>query len=94
MELTLYIKEGEELKALKVPQYVVKDLLRDRLSQSELDRINRFADKVNHPLVFKAGSVVVDFQTKEARCFQSGLNVADLEPTWRVEVEKMQLENY
>ncbi len=30
MELDLYIKEGEQFKVLKVPQYVVKDLVRDR----------------------------------------------------------------
>lgn len=60
MELTLYLKEGDALRSLIVPTYVVKDLLRDRLSKSELDRIDRFAKKTSNQNIFKAGSVVVD----------------------------------
>lgn len=87
MDLSLYVKEGEQLKVLKVPQYVVKDLLRDRLSKSEVDRIHRFAEKTKSPRVFKPKSVIVDFSAKTAQCFQAGLNVTDLEPTWDVKVE-------
>ena len=94
MELDLYIKEGEGLKFLKVPLYVIKDLLRDRLSKSELDRINRFSEPTKEPQVFGPGSVVVDFSTKTARCFQAGLRVNDLEPTWKVRVEPLTLNNY
>ncbi|MDP3698003.1 MAG: hypothetical protein Q8R47_00295 [Nanoarchaeota archaeon] len=94
MDVTLYVKEGGALKVLKVPVYVVRDLLRDRLGQSELNRINRFAEKSATPKVFKPGSVVVDFSNKTATCFQAGLNLKYLEPTWKVNVEKVTLENY
>ena len=94
MDLNLYVKEGEGLKVLKVPQYVVKDLIRDRLSKSEIDRIHRFAEKTKTPEVFKPGSVVVNFSSKTATCFQARLNIEDLEPTWDVKVEKVGLENY
>src|SRR3990167_9510085 len=87
MELSLYLKEGEQLKVLKVPHYVVKDLVRDRLSKSEIDRIHRFAEKTKVPSKFKPKSVVVDFSSRTALCFQAGLNVTDLEPTWNVKVE-------
>ena len=85
MELNLYIKEGEEFKHLKVPTFVVKNLLCDRLSNSELDRIQRFAEKTDKPDIFKAGSVVVNFEKKAAECFQSGLRLKDLDLTWDVE---------
>lgn len=94
MELNLYIKEGEELKYLKVPIFVVKNLLRDRLSNSELNRIQRFAEKTNKPEIFKAGSVVVDFEKRTAQCFQSGLRLKDLDVTWDVEEKQMNLLNY
>ncbi len=94
MELNLYIKEGEQLKLLKVPAYVVKNLLKDRLSQSELDRINRFCVPIEKPNFFSAGSVVVDFSNKTAKCFQAGLKIEYLEPTWDVKVETMSLNNY
>jgi len=94
MELSLYIKDGEKLKVLKVPHYVVKDLVRDRLSKSEIDRIHRFAEKTKTPKTFRSGSVVVDFSSRTAQCFQVGLNIADLEPTWDVKVEEVTLENY
>ena len=77
-----------------VPPYVVKDLLRDRLSNSEISRIHRLAEKTKNPAVFKPGSVVVDFNTKTAQCFQAKLNLEYLEPTWKVQVEEMGLENY
>ena len=94
MELSLYVKEGEGLKVLKVPQYVVKDLLRDRLSKSELNRINRLAEKTPEPKVFKSKSVIVDFSSKTARCFDARLNLEHLEPTWNVQTEKVTLGNY
>ena len=94
MDLSLYVKEGENLKLLKVPQFVVKDLLRDRLTNSEIARIHRAAEKTKKPAVFKAGSVVVDFEHKTAQCFQAKLNLEYLEPTWKVQVEEMGLENY
>ena len=94
MDVSLYLKEGEQIKVLKVPKYVVRDLLRDRLSKSELDRINRFAEKISMPSVFKAGSVIVDFNSKTAQCFQAGLDVKNLEPTWDISVEKVGLGNY
>ncbi len=94
MDVTLYVKEGAGLKVLKVPVYVVRDLLRDRLGQSELNRINRFAEKTNHPKTFKPGSVVIDFSNKTATCFQAGLKLEYLEPTWKVQTEKVTLENY
>lgn len=94
MELQLYVKEGEALKVLQVPQFVVKDLLRDRLSPSEVNRIHRLAEPVMVPETFKPGSVVVDFSAKTAQCFQSGLNLSMLEPTWKVTTEAMTLGNY
>ena len=94
MDVNLYVKEGDELKLLKVPRYVVRDLLRDRLSKSEVERIHRLAEKTLLPDVFKAGSVVADFRSKTAQCFQAGLNVKNLEPTWSVMVEKVGLGNY
>ncbi len=94
MNLHLYLKEENQFRFLEVPSYVVKDLLRDRLSSSELARIDRFAEKVDTPDVFKAGSVVVDFSKKTAECFQAGLNIPSLEPTWDVRIERMKLENY
>lgn len=87
MDLKLYVKEENELKFLEVPVYVIKDLLRDRLSESEIKRIHRFAEKIKTPVQFKPGSVVVDFSNKTAQCFQSGLNIADLEPSWNVKNE-------
>lgn len=94
MELSLYIKEGEQLKSLKVPVYVVRDLLRDRLSKSEVDGIHRFAEKTRTPKTFKPGSVLVDFGARTAQCFQAGLKIVDLEPTWNVQVEEVTLEDY
>ena len=94
VELALYIKEGEGYKHLLVPLYVVRDLVRDRLSDSELDRIRRLAQTVEKPEQFKAGSVLIDFSERKAVCFQAGLNVKDLEPTWTVEINQMSLDNY
>lgn len=94
MDVTLYVKEEEGVKVLQVPKQIVRDLLRDRLSQCEVGRIHRLARKTKQPAVFKPGSVLVDFSTKEAQCFQAGLNMKDIEPTWEVQVEKMGLENY
>ncbi len=94
MDLSLYVKEGEWVKVLKVPKYVVRDLLRDRLSRSEINRINRLAEKTSMPQTFKAGSVIVDFNTKTAQCFQAGLHVKNLESTWDILVEKVGIENY
>lgn len=94
MDVNLYLKEGDLLKVLRVPQYVVRDLLRDRLSQSEISRIHRLAEKTKTPDVFRPGSVVVDFNEKIAHCFQAKINVANLEPTWEVQVEKVTLESY
>ena len=94
MDVNLYVKEGEGLKLLKVPKYVVRDLLRDRLGKSELNRISRFAEKTKVPDKFKPGSVVIDFSKKTAKCFQAGLDLKNLEPTWDVEVEKVGLGNY
>lgn len=90
----MYVKEGRELKILKVPTYVVRDLLRDRLGNKDIDRIHRFAERTTAPDVFKPGSVVVDFSSKTATCFQAGLNLKYLEPTWKVNVEEVTLENY
>jgi len=94
VDLDLYVKEGEDFKVLKVPSYVVRDLLRDRLSQDELKRINRLAERTEAPSMFKPGSVVADFSTKTAQCFQAGLRVEDLEPTWKVSIEPMTILNY
>lgn len=94
MELTLYLKEQDQFRSLKVPLYVIKDLLRDRLSQSELSRVDRLAEKTQIPEAFKAGSVVVDFSTKTAFCYQAGLNLDYLEPTWKVQIKDMNLLNY
>jgi len=94
MDVDLYIKEGEKLRTLKVPAYVVKDLLRDRLSQSELNRINKLAEKTQVQGTFKQGSVVVDFSKKTAQCFNAKINWHNLEPTWDVTVEKVTLGNY
>lgn len=94
MDLKLYVKEGNILKVLHVPRYVVRDLLRDRLSKSELERINRLSECTKEPEPVQPGSVFVDFSTKTAQCFQAGLRLADLEPTWKVDVEPITLKNY
>ncbi|MBI4981413.1 hypothetical protein HZC30_07735 [Candidatus Woesearchaeota archaeon] len=94
MDVNLYVKEENGLKVLKVPKYVVKDLLRDRLSKSEVARIHRFAEKTEEPKIFKPGSVIIDFNAKSARCFQAGLDIKNLEPTWEVRKETMALGNY
>ncbi len=94
MDLTLFLKERGEVRQLKVPLFVVKDLLRDRLSRSELDRINRLATKSSLPETIKPGTVIADFSSKTAQCFNARINVSDLEPTWNVSVEKMTLMNY
>jgi hypothetical protein len=94
MDLNLYVKEGSQLKLVKVPTYVVKDLLRDRLSKSEIGRIHRFCDPVEEPSFFSPGSVVVDFDSRSAEFFQTGIDVNDLEPTWEVQVKKMTINNY
>jgi hypothetical protein len=94
VDLNLYVKDGEALKLLKVPHTVVKDLLRDRLGEKDLARIHRLAQSVDEPSIFKAGSVVVNFSNKTAQCFDAKLNVANLEPTWDILVEKTTLNNY
>lgn len=87
MDLQLYVKEGEQLKVLKVPEYVVKDLLRDRLSESELNRIRRVGEITKQPRMFKSGSVFADFDLKLARCFNAKINLEFLETKWKVEEE-------
>lgn len=94
MDVNLYVKEGGKLRTLKVPAYVVKDLLRDRLSQSELNRINKLAEKTQVKGAFKPGSVVVDFSKKTAHCFNAKIGLHNLDPTWDVTVEKVTLGNY
>lgn len=96
VELLLYLKEenGNKFRVLKVPVYVVKDLIRDRLGKSEIDRIHRLAESVTTPEAFSPGSVVVDFPAKSAKCFQTGLNIEDLEPTWNVTSEKLIFDSY
>lgn len=94
MDVNLYVKNGEGFKVLKVPHYVIKDLLRDRLSKSELDRIDRLAEKTKTPKIFKSGSVVIDFSNKSAQCFHAGINIKELEPTWNVQIEEVNLNNY
>ena len=64
------------------------------LSKSELNQTQRLAENTQMPAIFKAGSVVADFDTKTAQCFQAGLDVKNLEPTWSVTVEKVGLGNY
>lgn len=95
VDLLLYLKEenGNKFRVLKVPIYVVKDLIRDRLGKSEIDRIHRLAESVTAPETFGPGSVVVDFPAKRVQCFQTGLKIEDLEPTWNVTVEEQVLEN-
>ncbi len=94
MDVNLYVKEGKQGKVLKVPKYVVRDLLRDRLGRSDIARIHRLAEKTNPPAIFKPGSVVIDFSSRTAQCFKAGLNLEYLEPTWKVQAEKVTLENY
>ena len=52
------------------------------------------AEKTNPPAMFKAGSVVIDFSNRTAQCFKAGLNLEYLEPTWKVQAQKVTLENY
>ena len=94
MDLQLFIKEGAIYRVLKVPTYVVKNLLRDRLSSSELDRIHRLAKPVETPESFKAGSVIVDFASKKAECYQTNIDMASIEATWEVNENRMTLQNY
>ncbi len=94
MEVALFIKEEENYRKLSVPLYVVRDLLRDRLSKSEISRILRLSSSAKLPEKMSSGSVVVDFSNRNARCFQANLGIEDLEPTWNVNVEKTTLLNY
>lgn len=94
MEVSLYLKDGDDYKHLAVPLYVVRDMVRDRLSKSEIDRIFRLSSSIKLPEKLSSGSVIADFSKKQARCFQAGLGVEDLEPTWKVQVEKTTLMNY
>jgi hypothetical protein len=94
MDLSLYLKDGDDYKQLSVPLYVVRDLLRDRLSKSEIDRLFRLSTATELPEKIDTGSVIVDFSKKQARCFQAGLGVDDLEPTWKVQIEKKNLLSY
>ncbi|MFH1649222.1 MAG: hypothetical protein ABIA93_01610 [Candidatus Woesearchaeota archaeon] len=92
--LTLFVREGESLKAGVVPRYVVRDLLRDRLGEDEIARIHRFIKPVESSTVFQAGSVVVDFSKKQAECFDARIDVKYLEPTWDVKINNVTLANY
>ncbi len=96
VELLLYLKEGNgKFRVLKVPIYVVKDLIRDRLGKSEIERIHRLAEPTAiTPENFGPGSVIVDFPARSAQCFQTGLNIEDLEPTWNVTTEKPTFDSY
>lgn len=96
-ELSLYVKEGDLYKHLVVPVYVVRDLLRDRLSQNEWDRISRLAKERKPPKKFvkgKKGTVIINPSEKTATCFQTGINMEYLEPTWNVTIEELKLDNY
>ncbi|HII64647.1 TPA: hypothetical protein HA280_03945, partial [Candidatus Woesearchaeota archaeon] len=53
MQISLYVEENERLKMLRVPHVVAKDLVRDRLSESEIGRIHRLASPVRRPQAFK-----------------------------------------
>ena len=87
MEIQLYLKENSLFKALKVPLYVAKNLLRDQLAQSEVSRIHRLAHEITLPKKFEINTLLVDFSTKTAESYQTGINYADLEPTWKI-IEK------
>ncbi len=94
MDVNLYIREEGKLKFLKVPKYVIRDLLRDRLGESMIDRIHRFCEEVSEPSEFPVGSVVVDFFLRKAICYKADIDLKYLEPTWNVESEKVGLMNY
>ncbi|MBS3148837.1 hypothetical protein J4219_08210 [Candidatus Woesearchaeota archaeon] len=94
MDIQLFIKEGTSYKVLRVPVYVVKNLLRDRLSRSELDRIHRLAGPVEMSDNFKSGSIIVDFSSKTAECYQTKIDLTSFDPTWKVNNEKITLNNY
>ncbi|MEK6968407.1 MAG: hypothetical protein AABX51_07305 [Nanoarchaeota archaeon] len=94
MDLQLFIKNGTSYKVLKVPSYVVKNLLRDRLSSSELERIHRLAGPTEIPNPIKPGSLIVDFALKKAVCYQTKLDITSIEPTWAVKIEEVTLKNY
>jgi len=93
MDLQLFIKEGNRYKVLKVPSYVVKNLLRDKLSSSELDRIHRLAAPIEVSGNFKAGSVIVDFALKKAECYQSKIDLMSIEATWDIDEQPLTLQN-
>ena len=94
MDVSLYIKEGEKLKMLKVPKYVVRDLLRDRLSNSDIERINDFSKIVSEPSEYPVGSVVIEFSSKKATCFRANIDLRHLEATWNVENKEVGLMNW
>ncbi len=84
MEVNLYLKEDDGFRFLKVPLFVVKDLLRDRLGDKGIKRIDRFASKIDTPDGFSSGSVVVDFKNRSAEFYEVGIRLDYLEPTWDV----------
>ena len=94
MQISLYVEEKEHFKMLNVPHFVVKDLVRDRLSESEISRIHRLASPTKRPSAFKSGSVIVNFSEKTAWCFNTKLNLPSDEPTWTLISEKLTLANY
>lgn len=96
-EVTIYIKEGSSFKQLKVPHQVFRDLVHDRLTEREINRIHRFADPCKAPDTFPPGSAVIDFEKKSALCIgpsAAGINLKYYEPTWNVTAEKVTLGNY
>ena len=94
MQISLYVEENERLKMLRVPHVVAKDLVRDRLSESEIGRIHRLASPVRRPQAFKAGRILGNFSQRTARCYDAKLNLPADEPTWTLISEKLTLENY
>jgi len=93
VELDLYVKDEDRYKQLRIPLSILKDLLRDRLTTAELERIWRLAQPVAVE-TFKSGSVVLDFATKSATCYNAKINLEMLEPTWNVKNERLTLANY
>ena len=93
-ELDLYLREEESLRHLRVPSYVVRHLLQNRLGEADLKRIQRLSSTVLPVETFKKGSVVINMSERSAQVWGAKIGLSDLETDWAVEDKDLTLSNY
>jgi hypothetical protein len=92
--LNVYIKEGEQFTRARLPVWMVKHILRDRLIERDIKRVKESARPILPPGTFGPRTVVLDFSSKKAQFFDVSLRLDWLESPWEIRVEKMTLQNY